>query len=76
VNVNTQFISPLVMAMIVFQGCWLERPAERRTPGMPRWAVATVSSRMASSFWPAAARVVSIAATSPSLWGARSLPAL
>jgi hypothetical protein len=35
---------------------------------MPRWTVVlrAVRSRMASSFWPAAAVVVSIAATSPS----------
>jgi len=48
----------------------LRRPAEGRTSGMPRWALVladlVVRSRMASSFWAAAARVVSIAATSPS----------
>jgi hypothetical protein len=40
----------------------------RRIPGMPRWTMVprAVRARMASSFWTAAAMVVSIAATSPS----------
>src|SRR4051812_21444243 len=49
----------------------LDRPVEARRSGMPRWTVAVWAVRMASSFWAAAAMVVSIAATSPSLWGAR-----
>lgn len=46
----------------------LHRPAAGRMPGMPRRVMArlAVMARMAWSFWAAAARVVSIAATSPS----------
>ena len=42
------------------------RPTDRWTSGMPRWTCALRAVRMASSFWAAAAMVVSIAATSPS----------
>lgn len=44
----------------------LVRPAELWMSGMPRTTVALRAARMASSFWAAAAMVVSIAATSPS----------
>lgn len=41
----------------------VDRPADRRTSGMPRRTGAWRAIRIASSFWAAAAIVVSIAAT-------------